>query len=456
MAFEPFSVAALNEIFKLSQRNPNCLNTRESTRLEFKKSFHWGSGAEYGRTCAAFANREGGYMIFGVDKKPHRIVGLQGKAFEEIDPERVSKTLNEYFAPEIRWDMHIHEFMNLSFGILYVYQSSEKPVICCKTGEEVKEGQIYYRYSGRTQSIRYPELRQLIEERRVREQLLWLKHVKKIARVGVRDAAILDLKTGITSGANGSFLIDESLLPQLHFIREGEFDEKRGAPAVKIIGKAEFIGQTGGLPARHVARSQAIRTPDIIQAFLDNRPIQEPIEYLTQACFESSAYLPVYFLIKKAQLTLEKAIKHVNSVKSTQASKAKILARLSGPDDSLAQPLPVDSNERGRDKIETRNSLLDGSLQLAKDAKTAMIQVSLIRTLGAEEVRLPSVWAFCKHAYEKFFGVDPGVSGALRYSISHMDRVLNRPAVELPQVQNKAQAKRIVAAKAPHVEQAIS
>lgn len=428
MAIDPFSVAALNEIFQVSPKHPERLNSRENTRLEFKRSFHWGSGAEYGRTCAAFANREGGYIVFGVDKKPHKMVGLQGKSFEEIDPERVTKTLNEHFAPEIRWEMHVHEFTGLSFGILYVHESSEKPVICCKAGEDVREGQIYYRYNGRTQSIRYPELRQLIEDRRRQEQVLWLKHFRKIAHVGVRDAAILDIKTGITTGARGSFLIDESLLPQLQFIREGEFDEKRGAPAVKVIGKAELIGTGGLAPRRQVARSQAIRTPDIILAFLESRPLHEPIEYLTQACFESSAYLPVYFLMKEARLSLEKAIEHVSNVKSTQATKRKLIERLSGQDD-LSQRIPSDGNERGRERLAIRASLLEGTLCLAKDAKSAAKQLELIRTLTAEQVRSPFLWGLCRQAYEKFFG-DRQASGSIRYVISFMDRILNRPAVE--------------------------
>jgi hypothetical protein len=71
----------------------------------------------------------------------------------------------------------------------------------------------------------------------MREQLLWLDHLKEIARVGVQDAGIFDLRSGKITGSGGSFLIDESLLSQAAFIREGEFSETKGRPVFKIVGK---------------------------------------------------------------------------------------------------------------------------------------------------------------------------------------------------------------------------
>ena len=424
-----FSQAALNAIFQVSPNHPDRLNSRESTKLEFKKSFNWGSGSEYGRTCAAFANREGGYIVFGVDTKPHRIVGLQGKAFAEIDPERVSATLNEYFAPEIRWDMHVHEIKGFSFGILFIYESSEKPVICCKAGSEVKEGQIYYRYNGRTQSIRYPELRQLIEERRRREQLLWMHHMRRIARIGVRDTGIFDLKTGVTAGAHGSFIIDEALLPQLQFIREGQFDEKRGAPAVRVMGKAEIVGKGIIGSVRRVARTQAIRTPDIIQAFLDARPVTEPVEYLSQICFESSAFLPFYFLLKQAGMTIPKAIELLHGIKSTQSAKNKLIERLSSSDD-LSRRIPSEGNSRGAAKCELRNAMREGRVKLGRDHKITAQQLGIIRTLGMEDIRSPFVLEFVRNAYSETYGKNPDLSSAIRYAVSHIDRILNRVSLE--------------------------
>jgi hypothetical protein len=168
------------------------------------------------------------------------LVGLNDDQFDKLDAEKLTGYFNEHFDPQIEWNRHLHELGGRVFGLLYIYESHNKPVLCRKgtdDGKSLKEGEIYHRYSGRTQTIRYSELKELIEERRMREQLLWLDHLKEIARVGVQDAGIFDLRSGKITGSGGSFLIDESLLSQAAFIREGEFSETKGRPVFKIVGK---------------------------------------------------------------------------------------------------------------------------------------------------------------------------------------------------------------------------
>jgi hypothetical protein len=46
---------------------------------------------------------------------------------------------------------------------------------------------------------------------------------------------VFDLRSGKVSGTGGHFFIDESLPSQLSFTREGEFNEKKGKPTLKII-----------------------------------------------------------------------------------------------------------------------------------------------------------------------------------------------------------------------------
>jgi hypothetical protein len=128
----------------------------------------------------------------------------------------------QHFDPEIEWERHLYELQGKVFGLLYFHESRNKPVICRKgtdDGKSLKEGEIYYRYNGRTQTIRYAELKELIEERRRAEQLLWFKHLKEIARVGIQDAGIFDLRSGKVSGRAGHFFIEE-VCSQLSFIRE--------------------------------------------------------------------------------------------------------------------------------------------------------------------------------------------------------------------------------------------
>lgn len=118
-----------------------------------------------------------------------------------------------------------------------------KPVICKRTsGTELKEGEIYYRYRGQSRVIGFNELKQIHLEIRGRERLLWMEHVRRIAKVGPQNIALVDLMEGSIAASKGrrELLIDPSLLKKLRqevsFIKEGEFSETKGKPVLKLVG----------------------------------------------------------------------------------------------------------------------------------------------------------------------------------------------------------------------------
>lgn len=67
----PLDADVLFKIFKTSTKYPDRLIKREDKNHEFKQSFNMANAAMYLKTIAAFANNEGGYIIFGVKDKPH-------------------------------------------------------------------------------------------------------------------------------------------------------------------------------------------------------------------------------------------------------------------------------------------------------------------------------------------------------------------------------------------------
>ena len=69
-------------ILRLLERalNPETweIGLRENAFIEFKEAFNWANRAAYAKAMAAFANRNGGCLIFGVSDNPTRLVGLRG------------------------------------------------------------------------------------------------------------------------------------------------------------------------------------------------------------------------------------------------------------------------------------------------------------------------------------------------------------------------------------------
>lgn len=388
---QPFSQVELNKIFAVSPKHPDRLVSRESNRLEFKESFNFGGLGKYIRTAAGFANAKGGYIVYGIGRGPHTLLGINEVAFSKIDPDQISAFLNDHFDPAIEADIHITEIGGKSFGLIYFHESKSKPVICRKSaddGRALKEGEIYYRYRGRTQTIRHAELKELIDERRRHEQLLWFKHLKEIARIGVADAALLNLRTGSLKGTGGSVLIDHSLLPQISFIREGEFNQTKGKPTLKLIGNVEAIdGKPIGSARVQVVKSKGIRSSDIVLSFLNSENVKNPSDYLSQIAWEASAFLPVYYYLHLARLNLSQAIALIEEQASTSPAKHKLLKRLNSSD-PLGLSVPVRTNKNGQRKLVAREKLLGGTAKDSVNDIELSDTLDMIRTINKNDLSL--------------------------------------------------------------------
>ncbi len=224
---------------------------RESQNLEFKESFNLAGLSDYYRDFAAFANNKGGYIIFGVKDKPKReLIGLTEKAishFDKLDPELATGHLLEIFKGNIEWEHDIIKYMDLTFGAFYIHPANNKPIICSKDeGKDLmlKNGDIYFRYGGRTQRILSAELEIIINQRIAQNNNQWIDLVQKIGASGPANAAILDTEKGIIEKKDSQILVvDEDLVKGIKWIKEGEFKEKRGAKTLKLIGSVSPIDQ---------------------------------------------------------------------------------------------------------------------------------------------------------------------------------------------------------------------
>jgi predicted HTH transcriptional regulator len=149
----PESGLMLRRLLKLRDGAERILRTRENTQIEFKQSFNLASMPKYARTMAAYANTDGGFIVYGVKNAPHELVGINLERFEAADPAKVTSFLNAHCSPEIQWEMGTLELSGTVLGFIYTHVQYRKPVITTtSSGEELKEGEIYYRYRGQTTS----------------------------------------------------------------------------------------------------------------------------------------------------------------------------------------------------------------------------------------------------------------------------------------------------------------
>jgi hypothetical protein len=241
-AGSPVSKKRLNELLPLKKGSKTYLNITETDLIECKKSINLPM-----KTVAAFANNNGGYIVAGVMDKTWQIVGVDEGRLAKFDFNTFNQNIRSQLGIEIEIKREILEFGKKKVAVFHVSEAHTKPVIFCKAGDSVGEGHIYYRYVGEDRLISAADLQKIIEERiRKMSELVLNKHLSRILQVGIDNAAVMDLSTGEVEGKAGSFYIDEKLLPNLEFIKEGEFVEKAGAPTLKLVGEVEISAKVAG------------------------------------------------------------------------------------------------------------------------------------------------------------------------------------------------------------------
>ncbi len=235
----------------LKIKEDGILHHRESQTLEFKESFSLSALADYFRDFAAFANNQGGYLIFGIIDKPRReLKGLSKKSydqFDKLDPELITGYLLEIFSSAIHWEYDVIDIGDMKFGYFYIHEALLKPIICKKDegkNQDIKNGEIYYRYGGRTQKIQYGELEYIINKRIEQTNNQWIDLVNKIGKSKPENVAILDTEKGIIAKEKSQILVvDEELVKEFQWIREGEFSETKGEKILKLVGQVQPVDQ---------------------------------------------------------------------------------------------------------------------------------------------------------------------------------------------------------------------
>jgi len=427
--FSPFSGESLRDMLRLVDGDPPTVASRESHRLEFCETYSWNACMNKLRTFAALANKEGGYLVFGVKDSPRRLLGVGN--FDSLEVEKLTAALNEHFSPEIEWDSYEYGIAGVSLGLIYVREARTKPVMCRKSNDksECKEGEIYYRYRGRTERIKYSELRGIIEDLKATERQLWGKAIGRIGRIGVRNAAVLDSVTGEVTGASGSFLIDESLLPKIAFIRERHFTETQGTPTLKVIGEAQVIDSGLVQPTREIVKhTRGIFSPEIIEGFLRQEEVPDPTEYIKAICYQSSAYLPMFYYMERASLSIPDAITLVEQTRSTSATRKKLIERLRGKDGSALAKPPVKMRTALGDYSAVKNRLLSG---LSGDGHVEMPlkeTLRVMRCLSPAEIDAQRMLSLLNDWFADLYAAaDPITRDEFRRAVCHLDRLLFAP-----------------------------
>ena len=416
----------VHKLLRLDPSNPERLVSRENSRLEYKEAFNWSNRAKYAKTMAAFANHLGGFIVFGVKNSPHDLVGVNAVRFDGLDPSEVAGYLNSAFAPEIEWEVFRIEFAGIQLGVVAVGPAVARPVMCVKNDRnELREADIYYRYRGRSERIRYPELQHLLLASQERERDAWLKHLSKVARIGVENVGVVDLIDGELSGPGGRLLVSSELLEKVQFIRDGHFTERHddGAPTLRLVGEVQVVAPGSLGPVETIVQPLAIGEKELLSGFLRQERPQTPTEYIKQACRENSRYMPVYYFARAAGLGLN-ALR--DRIIRESARRNGLLDRIDG-----ATIVPVGSLDSGSPSSIERRRILKmlqvGNMDGLRGAnRTRLLEaVTHFQPPNPPIELLKLLVDLMEEGFDKLNSLERSL---YRKAVARLDEVLNRSA----------------------------
>jgi hypothetical protein len=176
----------------------------------------------------------------------------------------------------------------------------------------------------------------------------------KATTIGINNVAVLNTITGELKGKQNTFILDESLLNQIKILDRYSL-QVDGSPAVKIIGNIPEIG-------RIITKTMTLYEEDILNGFITNTLIAEPVEYLKSICHSSTYSLPFYFIFKYLKLNKESAIELIKSLKIKYFVSTKLIERINSEKELIKRTCKFSFTDTplGKKRKEYYNNLVDG------------------------------------------------------------------------------------------------
>jgi hypothetical protein len=416
----PLAPEVLKDLIKI--RPDGRLFKRESTTLEFKEDFDWdvkASRVKYLKTIAAFANKQGGYIVFGVTDSPRTLKGLT-KPFMQIDDAQINQYFNQFLSPTPEFEREEIEIQGKTFGFIYVHPTQKPPIVCVKDYDKImSESSIYYRYSGQSCVIKSGDLMALLETAKQREADKWMKIFTKVATVGVSNAGIFDTSTGKLSTTKGNqFILDEKLLKRVKVLDKYS-EQENGAEAVRIVGEIDKSGTIINKPF-------AIHDEDIINGFLNGENIPATKEYIQAMCYQSSGFMPFYYYKKLGGLTTEEMIKLIKITKTKSQAKKKILKRLDSDTGILLlnTEFPIDDTTSVRTKrLKYYQNIINNEEVEFNSSGEVKRLLEAICNLEPNQYDSAYIKNLLKEIYNRFY--DSSNSSFIRKTICYIDILEN-------------------------------
>lgn len=410
---QPLEKSVVSSFFNQDAFGRWRLAVGETDRYECKESFSLRYYGKWVKAVAAMANNKGGYIFFGVKDgdssataekdEGYLVVGLEKDDFRQADIAEILRPIKSMLDPTPAVHRTTIDIGGLCVGVLHVETHPARPVIVRGgVDRDLREGDIYFRYPGSSERIKYSDLRAILDDRDTTARQAILPMVERLLSLGPTRALIADLDTGLLEDGKRPILLDQALVEQIKFIREGQFDEKEGAPALRLVGDVFADGKAVGTK---IVRAN-ITSDAVLRNFLMEESVQEPRQYLAHSAHASRDWQPIWYYLKLAGLSAKEAIKVLEEERASQpVRRTKTIARLKGAQSAynvssgrakqlvrafaageIEEPTDIDMAKNfalalqglsdGQEQLDKLRTLLMGCYELAAPGSTAHTKLS--------------------------------------------------------------------------------
>ncbi len=159
----PNEDAIIEKILKTNSKG--CVDNLEDDVIEYKQRLNWenpDAQKKYLKEIVALSNSGGGYLIFGINDVTGEILGLNEVI--SVDLKLITDQLQKYFIPSIEISARTYEYNGKVLFIIYASEFKEVPAVCIKEGPDLKNGSLYWRYSGKAEPIKGADLHLLLNK----------------------------------------------------------------------------------------------------------------------------------------------------------------------------------------------------------------------------------------------------------------------------------------------------
>lgn len=281
------------------------------------------------RAIAALANNRGGFVFIGARNADCRVVGMPNTAFQDTDIVRITDKVKTLLTPTPLFSKDVIDLGGLSVGVIHVEKHPNPPVIVCKDADGLEDGSILFRYPGQSGKIKFGDLLAMLRERDKAAMQALLASATRLSEIGTDRAMIVDTEKGELDAGAKRIVIDRALADQLEFIREGEFEERAGAPALRLVGDVHAVDQEGQVIERIEGR--ALDAEAVLLAYLGREAVRAPLEYVCLSAKVQRQWLPLFYFVRLAGRDRDAAIAALEATNAVyRNSKEYALGRLRG------------------------------------------------------------------------------------------------------------------------------